>query len=120
VEQVVVREKASKKQAVPMLVGSVFGQVLDLLFSAALIERVTKRAATGTQSIPELALLDAHVSSVVLFVDGQVFQRRAAGRLGRGTGLESDAGELVAEISTEGGHGRKCEKKIRRVTGLLG
>jgi hypothetical protein len=87
-----------------LLVGGILGDVLDGLGVGLAIPLVSQCTSPGAEAIAKLALLHAHVRTVVALVDSEVFQGSAAGLLGGLAGVEGDAAELVAEGGGEGAH----------------
>jgi hypothetical protein len=90
-EESILSQEAGEEEAVPVLVGGILGEVLDLLSPLRRIELISQGAASGAEAIAQLALLHAHVSPVLLLMHGEILERSTASLLGCLTGIERDA-----------------------------
>jgi hypothetical protein len=100
-EKVILGEETGEEQTVPMLVGGQFAEVANVLNAGTFVALIPEGTATRAETIAEQALLDAHVGTVFLFVNGKVFQRSPTGRLGQDAGVVGGLFEELAEFLGE-------------------
>jgi hypothetical protein len=98
VQKVILGQEAREQQSVPVFVGDVLQQVVNLLRARPLVADIAERSTAGAQPVAELARLDCHVRSVVLLVHGQVLERRPHATLRCLSSSESHPGQLVAKV----------------------
>jgi len=102
-EEVVLGEEPSKEHPVPVLVGALGRQVLELLPVVA-AQRIAQLAPTGAKGHPELPLLCGERGGSLGGVDGEGAQGLLSSIFGDAPGFEDDFAELLAEVGMKGRH----------------
>ena len=87
-EKVVLGKEASEEQPVPLLVGDVLDEAVDVLGAGALVARIAEGPPTRAEPITQQPGVDVHVRAVVLLVDRQVLERGTSGLHGRSRAVQ--------------------------------
>ena len=72
-----------------MLIGGELNEMVNVLEAGTCIAGITDSAATRTESIAQLPLIDTHVAPIFLFMHSEVFQSSPASRLRQHAGVSS-------------------------------
>ena len=104
-QQVVLGEEASEQQPVPLLVGALGDEQVEL------VALVAELAGLGSQPAAELALVFVEMRWGAVCRDGQRCQRRADGLLGCAPALGAGVLESLPLLGGEYGH-RSCPQMM--------
>src|ERR1700733_5009918 len=101
----VLHEKAGEEQPMPLIVGELFDEVLDLISAApGRALAVAKLLSLGSQLAPQVSVCLVHVPVGFRLMHGERFERLAGAALGDLAGLLDRGFQLAAEWSGKCAH----------------
>src|ERR1019366_3723101 len=104
-EEIVLQEKAGEEQPMPLVVGELLDEMLDLVSTApCLALAIPQLFGLGAEFAPQVALRLIHVPVGIWLMDGERFERLARAALGDLTGLLDRVFQLAAEWGWNGAH----------------
>jgi len=109
-QQAAVGQEPGKEHSVPVFVGALARQVIDLEAAGAVLP-VAELSCPGAEVVAQGALVRGHVLVRLIVVDGQGFQGRARAGLGHVAGLDDHAFQVTSEIGWQSWHGAPLRKQ---------
>ena len=95
-QQVVLGQEAGKQHTVPVLVGDLFDQAVDLLDLGLGMAHVAQLPSVNPETAAQLPVLSAQVGKGRCFANTELFQRSTSGVLGDVTRIPDGTLELVS------------------------
>ena len=106
-EQVVLRQEAGEQHPVPVFVGKLLGELVDLLGVSLLVSPIPGLLATGAESGAKQFVGCREVIERLGDVDGPPLERGPCGRFRQVACLDDDVFELPAKVGRQRGHVKK-------------
>src|SRR5260221_13375238 len=104
-EEIVLQEKPGEEEPMPLVVGKLLDEVLDLVSTRpGLALAIAHLFGLGTEFAPEIALRLIHMSVGIRLVHSESFERLACGAFSDLTSLLDRVFLLTAEICVKGAH----------------